>query len=153
MYFIFDHYLDYCKSVFTKTNLSLRLQAALRKFCLFVAISVWKPGIAAIRAVIFLAWVVNWHGSSADECNVWILHFVFTDSMSWKYDPNKSFHWKMSSEQASNSWHFCSDQQRKKALQKIAVSVVIKSKDWLAHFTWNHANYYYCYILFSNCWC
>ncbi len=31
-------------------------KAAVRKFCLFVAISVWKPGIAAFCGIIFRAW-------------------------------------------------------------------------------------------------
>ncbi len=82
------------------------VKATVRKFCLFVTISVWKPAIAAICGIIFLAWVVHRHGSSTDKSNVWlsvtapvwILHFVFTDTTSWKYDPNKSFHWRMSSE-------------------------------------------------------
>ncbi len=32
------------------------VKAAVRKFCLFVAISVWKPGIAALCGIIFRAW-------------------------------------------------------------------------------------------------
>ncbi len=32
------------------------IKAAVWKFCLFVAISVWKPGIAALCRIIFCAW-------------------------------------------------------------------------------------------------
>ncbi len=46
------------------------IKAAVCKFCLFVAISVWKPGIAAACGIILLAWVVLRHGFSADESNV-----------------------------------------------------------------------------------
>ncbi len=45
-------------------------QAAVRKFCLFVSISVWRPGIAAACGIIFRVWVVLRHGSGADESNV-----------------------------------------------------------------------------------
>ncbi len=47
-------------------------------------------------------------GCASDESNVlrsmcgYSLYFGITDSTSWKYDPNKNFHWKMSSEQVSN---------------------------------------------------
>ncbi len=34
----------------------LLLKAAVRKFCLFVAIYVWKPGIAVTCGIILLAW-------------------------------------------------------------------------------------------------
>ncbi len=49
------------------------IKAAVRNFCLFVAISVWKPGIAVSCRIIFRAWgcdPVFRHGSSADESKV-----------------------------------------------------------------------------------
>ncbi len=45
-------------------------KVSVRKFCLFVAISVLKPGIAAVYGIILLAWVASRHGSSTDESNV-----------------------------------------------------------------------------------
>ncbi len=42
------------------------IKAAVCKFCLFVAISGWKPEIAALCGIIFRAWVVLRYGSSAD---------------------------------------------------------------------------------------
>ncbi len=51
-------------------KISLYIKAAVCKFCLFVAISVWKPAIAAVCGIILLAWVVRRHDSSADESNV-----------------------------------------------------------------------------------
>ncbi len=92
------------------------IKAAVRKFCLFVAISVWKPGIAVTCRIIFIAWVLLRHGSSADESSVlrwmcscqspvWIKHLVITDSRLRLgiYDPNKNFHHIFSSEQVSNT--------------------------------------------------
>ncbi len=55
------------KSIFLILNV---LKAAVRKYCFFVALLVWKPGIAVTCGIIFIAWVVLWHGSSADESNV-----------------------------------------------------------------------------------
>ncbi len=46
------------------------VKAAVCKFCLFVAISVWKPGIAAFLELSSVRGVVSRHGSSADESNV-----------------------------------------------------------------------------------
>ncbi len=48
----------------------LIFKAAVRKFCLFVAISVWKPAIAVICGIIIFTRVMHRHGSSADESNV-----------------------------------------------------------------------------------
>ncbi len=39
-----------------KKNKVPLVKAAVRKFCLFVAISVWKPGIASFCRSIFRAW-------------------------------------------------------------------------------------------------
>ncbi len=44
------------------------LKAAVCKFCLFVAISVWKPGIADFRGIIFLAW--GWVGTAPARINL-----------------------------------------------------------------------------------
>ncbi len=38
------------------------VKAVVRKFCFFVGVSVWKPGIAVLCGIIFLAWVVLRHG-------------------------------------------------------------------------------------------
>ncbi len=48
----------------------INIKAAARKFCLFVTISVWKPGIAVFAELSCLRGVVSRHGSSADESNV-----------------------------------------------------------------------------------
>ncbi len=96
----------------------LILKAAVRKFCLFVAISVWKPGIAVSCGIILFAWAVFWHSFSADESNVlrWmcccqsphrcgcLLYFTITDSSLRLgiYDPNNNFHRILPSEQVSN---------------------------------------------------
>ncbi len=37
------------------------------KFCLFVAISVWKPVIAAVRGIIFLACKCMFYGSASQS--------------------------------------------------------------------------------------
>ncbi len=52
------------------------LKAAVCKFCLFVAISVWKPGIADFRGIIFLAW--GWVGTAPARINLmfWGVLFV-----------------------------------------------------------------------------
>ncbi len=106
-----------------------KFKAAVRKFCLFVAISVWKPGIAPVCGIILLAWAVLWHGSSADESNVlrWmcscqsphrcgcLLYFTITDSSLCLgiYDPNKNFHRILSSEQVRNkSATFCPTEEK-----------------------------------------
>ncbi len=44
------------------------VKAAVRKFCLFVAIFVWKPGIAAACGIIFLAWAVSMCVSQSGVC-------------------------------------------------------------------------------------
>ncbi len=44
------------------------VKAAVRTFCLFVAISVWKPGIAAACGIIFLAWAVSMCVSQSGVC-------------------------------------------------------------------------------------
>ncbi len=49
------------------------LKAVVRKFCLFVALYVWKPGIAVSCRIIFRAWGCDplfRHGSSMDESSV-----------------------------------------------------------------------------------
>ncbi len=46
-------------------------KAAVCKFCLFVAISVWKPGIAAGCGIIFLVWYVLQHGSTWMNLTFW----------------------------------------------------------------------------------
>ncbi len=144
------------------------LKAAVRKFCLFVAISVWKPGIQLCAELSSVRGVVFRHGSCADESNVlrsmcvslsviapvWILHSGITDSSLRLgiYDPNKNCHRILSSEQVSNkSAMFVLTNWGKKTLQYIALPMVIKSKDRLTldHITSNCANYY-CYTLFSN---
>ncbi len=57
--------------MFTWHNTWLKLQSVT--FAFFVAISVWKPGIAVSCGIIFRAWgcdPVFRHGSGADESNV-----------------------------------------------------------------------------------
>lgn len=46
----------------------LKLQSV--SFAIFVTISVFKPAVAVICGIIFIAWVVHRHGSSMDESNV-----------------------------------------------------------------------------------
>ncbi len=82
------------------------VKAAVYRSCLFVTISVWKPGIAAFCGIIFLArgWesVRLQHGwILCFEENVWqsvtqrcgcLLYFTITDSIRLGiYDPNKEF--------------------------------------------------------------
>ncbi len=44
-----------------KTVILWNIKAAVHKFCLFVAISVWKPGIAVTCRIISVVW--GWRGS------------------------------------------------------------------------------------------
>ncbi len=99
----------------------MQFKAAVRNFYLFVALNVWKPGIAVSCGIIFRARgcdPVFRHSSSADESNVWrwmcgcqslhrcgyLLYFAITDSSLRLgiYDPNQNFHRILPSEQVSN---------------------------------------------------
>ncbi len=131
---IFKYILKYnaflwCKAEFSASLLQcsvshdpsekIVLKAAVRKFCFFVAISVWKPGIAVTCWIISLTWgFVSRHGSSVDESNVLrsmcgsqslhrcgcLLYFTITESSLRLgiYDPNNNFNHILSSEQVSN---------------------------------------------------
>ncbi len=114
----FFHLISFIKLLFMFFRL---FKAAVRNFCLFVVISVWKPGIAVSCGIIFRAWgcdPVFRHGSSADESIVlrwtcscqslhrcgYLLYFAITDSSLCLgiYDPNKNFHHILPSEKVSN---------------------------------------------------
>ncbi len=56
------------------------LKAAVRKFGLFVAISVWKPGTAAVCGIISLVWDVLRLGSQSPHRCGYLLYFTITDS-------------------------------------------------------------------------
>ncbi len=47
---------------------TLLVKAAVRKFCLFVAISVWKPEIAALCRIILIGW-----GNSQSQILAYVL--------------------------------------------------------------------------------
>ncbi len=113
-------------------NCNLKLQSV--KFCLFVAISVWKPGIADFCGIILIAWVVSWHGSSADESNVlrwmccchslhrcgYLLYFAITDFSLHlgMHDPNNNFHRILPSEQVTSLPRlFWPTEEKKKTLK------------------------------------
>ncbi len=90
-------------------------KAAVRKFCFFVAISVWKPGIAAQCGIIFLAWgcvsarmnlnvLRSMCVSLSVTAPVWIVYLVITDSSLRLaiYEQNKNFHRILPSEQVTS---------------------------------------------------
>ena len=79
----------------------LKLQSVILPLCRHLCL---KPAIAVICGIIIFTapqrgWI--WCLLSVTT-SVWILYFGITDSTSWKYDQNKNFHWKISSEQVSN---------------------------------------------------
>ncbi len=98
------------------SNINYLIKAGGLKFCLFVAISVWNLQLQLFAELLSLRGLCISMALSADEFKVlrsmcgcqsshwcgYSLYFGITDSTSWKYDPNKSFHWKTSSEQVSN---------------------------------------------------
>ncbi len=96
------------------------LKAAVRKFCLFVAIYVWKPGIAAVCGIIFRAWGCDpvfgtapaWMNLMFWGVCVAVSHHTGVDIHCTSqsqilaclgiYDPNQNFHHILSPEQVSN---------------------------------------------------
>ncbi len=116
-YFLYNHQSQVSINAFWKSL----FKAAVRNVYLFVALYVWKPGIAVSCGIIVRARgcdPVFRQGSSADESNVlrWmcccqslhrcgcLLYFTITDSSLCLgiYDPNQNVHRILPSEQVSN---------------------------------------------------